>query len=496
VGALPPAIDSHEERVAAVRRQLLARPAGSRVTIRKPQPGHSIRDPSYKRGLYPVDVDGLRHILSIDTEKCLATVEGQVTMGELCRATLAHGLLPRVVPEFRSFTVAGLINGEGLQSSSHRFGVFTHNLAAVELLLGNGEVVTASAAGHAELFDSIASSLGTLGIVTAAVIKLMPAQPYVRSSYRHFRRLDEYLAALEQAVERSTFLEGLVFGPHAYTIVESDLVPDPAGLPVFRPDAEGAPYYYQHVRRARRPDVLDTLSYLHRSERGMWWAVEHAVGFPLLTGTRWGRRLVDREVAGVFAAHGFRDRSLSVMERERCLVNQDMGVRRERLGEGIRWVQQNLGVYPIWNCPIKLPARDQERFGTTHLVDIGIYGEPSVSDYRHISAMRALQRFVDLPSIWGVCYLTRDELRAAGTIGFEAYDKLRARYGADCAFPHIFEKVIWVDPTGPDPGKIPFWRLYRTYGPRWYTKPGPLAVLAAAKTSQLAASMADRVRGV
>ena len=120
---------SHTDRVQTVAAQLAARPAGVPVTIRKATPSHTVRDTGYKASCHAVDVSGLREILEIDVPNRLAIVEGQVLMGDLARATLAHGLLPAVVPEFRNFTVAGLVNGEGIQSSSHRHGIFTHTLA-------------------------------------------------------------------------------------------------------------------------------------------------------------------------------------------------------------------------------------------------------------------------------------------------------------------------------------------------------------------------------
>ena len=129
---------SHADRVAAVARQVVSRPAGAKITIRKNTPGHSIRDQAYKRGLHSVDVSALDQILEIDTERRLVRTEAQVTMGELAAATLAQGFVPAVVPEYRKFTVSGLINGEGIQSSSHRYGIFTNTLESVELVTAAG----------------------------------------------------------------------------------------------------------------------------------------------------------------------------------------------------------------------------------------------------------------------------------------------------------------------------------------------------------------------
>ena len=73
--------ETHAERVAAVARQVSSRPAGSKVTIRKRTPPHSIRDQAYKQGLHAVDVSALDQILEIDTGRRVVRAEGQVTMG-------------------------------------------------------------------------------------------------------------------------------------------------------------------------------------------------------------------------------------------------------------------------------------------------------------------------------------------------------------------------------------------------------------------------------
>jgi FAD/FMN-containing dehydrogenase len=475
----------HRERVNALASQLRARPSGAKVTIRKTTPSHSVRDSGYKDSCHPVDVSTLTDILSIDTVNKLATVEGQVLIGDLARATLAHGFLPAVVPEFRKFTVAGLINGEGIQSSSHRYGIFTNTLESVDLLIADGSVITTSSSENAEVFKALPESLGTLGIVTAATIRLVPAKPWVKLSYRRFETLKDYVSAFQQSLEKHAFHEGVIYGPKGYVLLTGDFIEAPGTLKVFDPWAAGGEYYYQHVRRevGARPEVeeaVETLAYLSRSERGMWWLMECHADFPLLSETTWGRRHMDQVATEVYNKTGFVSADLSTLERDRCLINQDMGIKINRLGEGVEWVQQRLNVYPIWNCAIRLPDAARSRVGVSHLVDIGIYGEPMAPDYRHIRDMRDLQRFVDAPSLWGVSYLTWEEIATSQKERCDRYAYVRDLVRADEAFLHLKDKVVWVDPKGPSPGKIPMWRLVRTFGPRWHLNPLVYLLLAVA----------------
>ena len=226
----------------------------------------------------------------------------------------------------------------------------------------------------------------------------------------------------------------------------------------------------------------------------MWWMAECHADFPLLTETAWGRRRVDDEVGENYRKHGLTaSDDMTALERNRCVINQDIGVTLPRLGEGITWVQERLGVHPIWNCGVRLPNPDAVARETQYLVDIGIYGEPKVSGYRHIRDLRALQRMADAPSLWGASYLTWDELCAVNPHRYELYERARIEAGSAGAFLHLRDKVVWVDGSQLDEGRIPMWRLRRSFGKRWYLNPFVYPLLAAVLASK-AIWCAPRVR--
>ena len=127
--------------------------------------------------------------------------------------------------------------------------------------------------------------------------------------------------------------------------------------------------------------------------------------------------------------------------------------------------------------------------------DVGLYGEPSVAGFRSRRDIRELQKFVDAPAFWGASYMTRDELSAR--YDFATYERLRGEYRAGAAEEEssgggggngggggsggggggaaasasvpapapalldIRDKTTFFDPSKPDLGPIPFWRLYR-----------------------------------
>jgi hypothetical protein len=274
---------------------------------------------------------------------------------------------------------------------------------------------------------------------------------------------------------QGAFLEGLVVGPSSYLIIHSDFVSSADGLPVYHPQPHdsdhGDPYYYQYVLQqalrhgdvAIKQDAIPTWEFLFRPMRGAWWMIECFVNLPVLTNRRFFRRMIDRKTAG----SGFEnDTRLSSEDLERCIVLQDMGIRLSRLEEGIAWVQRRLGVYPLWICAVDT-RRGLKGFNAEGwIVDVGIYGEPTIRPYRHFRVLAELQDFFDCVSVWGVAYNENaDAVR-------ERHRPLRERWHAYDAFPGLEEKVISRNMTDAnlDEGPIPNWRLVRDYGPHWKLK--------------------------
>jgi len=210
---------------------------------------------------------------------------------------------------------------------------------------------------------------------------------------------------------------------------------------------------------------------LHRLERGMWWLMDCHADFPLLSRTAWGRRQMDQAAHATYSKTGFASQSMTTLERDRCVVSQDMGVTLEQLEAALQWVQSRLQVYPLWNCAVRPPEHERRRLATEYVVDVGIYGEPKVPDFRNVRDLGELQRSVPTPALWGVSYLSWEEIRAVHPARLDRYERVRTLLDADTAFLHLRDKVVWVNPLAPDPGKIPRWRLYRSFGPRWYLNP-------------------------
>ena len=400
---------SHCERVACIAAAVKGRPPGALLRVGKASahtPYINLAGYGSGRRYAAIDVRPLSRILLVDADACLVTVEGGVEMEALCKALLTtHGLLPAVCPEGETFTVAGLVNGFGIQSSSHRFGLFHDIVTELEVVTGDGRIIRATESSHADLFAILPGSFGTLGLVTGATLRCMRATPRVRTVGTRFADKDSFAAGMLRALRgeqqgvghpvppaatavlsapasfpadpfpcAAAFIEGYCFGRDCYVLLETGFVhPDAGstlGCPQYR-SAPGDPYFYQYVRKcaSAAPGFAfeqGTLDYVFRQSRGVWWLLEHYVGSSLLTGTRMGRSLFDSVLQTPPRApqRGWQPTptiEFSQADYVRCLVTQGFYVRQSRLSSMLGAVHDTLGILPLWTCPVRVfPALSPE----------------------------------------------------------------------------------------------------------------------------------------
>lgn len=178
----------HDENILKTIKRLKKRDPskhGLICTARKPWVSVGMRNIDYKRARhFQVDLSAFCNILEIDRERMVAKCEPLVTMGQLTRVTVPMNLALAVVPELDDLTVGGLINGSGLEGSSHLYGLFTDTIVAYEIILADGKVVRATKDNkYSDLFYAIPWSQGTLGLLTCAEIKLITIKEYMKLTY-------------------------------------------------------------------------------------------------------------------------------------------------------------------------------------------------------------------------------------------------------------------------------------------------------------------------
>lgn len=185
------------------------------------------------------------------------------------------------------------------ESTSFKYGFFHDSCTGYEIILGDGSIVTATPDNeYADLFHATPGSYGSLGLVTAASIRLIPALPYVAMAYTHFDRVSDLMSYLAEANERPTtdFIEGIGYSPSSFVACEGmEVSADSAQAGVYgkmrRLSRFYSPWFYRNVQKKRGDMVRDPLSvcdvipledYLFRHDRGSFWMASYKM--PSLVG--------------------------------------------------------------------------------------------------------------------------------------------------------------------------------------------------------------------
>ncbi len=77
----------------------------------------------YKERMRQIKVN-LVDVLDIDTERRTITCEPLVSMGQLTHTLDKLGWTIPILPELDDLTVGGLVMGTGIETSSHKYGLF------------------------------------------------------------------------------------------------------------------------------------------------------------------------------------------------------------------------------------------------------------------------------------------------------------------------------------------------------------------------------------
>ncbi|EOD00877.1 FAD-binding oxidoreductase [Caldisalinibacter kiritimatiensis] len=126
-----------------------------------------------------INLSTMNRILELDEENLTVTVEPGVLLMEISKFVEEHDLFYPPDPGEKSATIGGNINTNAGGMRAVKYGVTRDYIRGLEVVLPNGEVievggkVVKNSSGYS-LKDLFVGSEGTLGIVTKAVLRLLP----------------------------------------------------------------------------------------------------------------------------------------------------------------------------------------------------------------------------------------------------------------------------------------------------------------------------------
>jgi len=356
-----------------------------------------------------------------------------------------------IVPELDDLTVGGMINGTGIETSSHKYGLFQHICVGYDIVTADGSLVHCSADENPDLFYAIPWSHGTIGFLVAAEIRIIPAKPYVKVTYLPGHSLHEFSEVFTKEVKNTNneFVEGIAFTLEKGVVMLGEFSDRPEFWKINSIGRWYKPWFFKHVesyltKSVKQPEYIPLRHYYHRHTRSIFWELQDIIQF----GNKWWFRwLVGWAVPPrISFLKATQTRAIKRLY-ERTHMLQDLLVPLTVLEQAQKVLDREVNLYPIWLCPYVLPnvpglvhpKRDRDEL----YVDFGIYGTPKNPKYEPIETTRRLEAYVrkqhGFQMLYADTYMTREEFRAM--FDHSLYDQMRAKYQAEEAFPEIYDKV-------------------------------------------------------
>jgi len=391
-------------------------------------------------------------VLSVDAAAGLVEAEGMTTFVDLADATLAHGLVPAVVPQLKSITLGGAVAGIGIESSSFRQGLVHDTIVEMEILTGDGRVVRCTADnGHRDLFLGFPNSYGTLGYALKLVQRTVPAKRHVRLSHAHHRDATAFFDDVRAACADGSvdFVDGVVFGRDSLVVTRGRFTDDAP----YASDYTFEHIYYRSLD-GRDEDFLTARDYLWRWDTDWFWCSRNVGAQHPLVRRLFGRHRLNSVSYQRIMRWNTRVGATRWLNRMRGVhtepVIQDVDVPVERAARFLAFLLGSVGILPIWVCPIGVP--DASRIATlyplaagTLWINFGFWDVVATRERRPRGFVnRAIEREVagagGRKSLYSDAYYSEEEFWSLHDR--DAYRALKARYDPEHRLGDLYAKVV------------------------------------------------------
>ncbi|WP_346764697.1 FAD-binding oxidoreductase [Rhodococcus sp. HNM0569] len=418
-----------------------------------------------------LDVSGLTGVVSVDPVARTADVQGMCTFEELVDATLPFGLAPLVVPQLKTITLGGAVTGLGIESTSFRNGLPHESVLEIDVLTGDGEILTARPDGeNADLFWGFPNSYGTLGYSVRLRIQLERVEPYVALRHVRFTSLEDLQSTMDRIVtdkeydgERVDYLDGVVFTADECYLTLGRQTSEPGPVS----DYTGRDIYYRSLQHESvnhpKTDRLTIRDYLWRWDTDWFWC-SRAFGAQNPKVRRfWPKKLLRSSFYWKLIAI---DHRYDVADRlEACKGNpprervvQDVEVPLERTADFVHWFLREIPIEPLWLCPLRLRepapagASAQRPWPLYPLepkrtyVNVGFWSSVPITPGASEGAANRLIEdtvagFDGHKSLYSDAYYSREDFERL-YYGGDRYSELKNRYDPESRLLDLFSKAV------------------------------------------------------
>jgi FAD/FMN-containing dehydrogenase len=444
--------NSARERYAAKKQRLqtaMREAAGRSLRLGK-DISHLFRDRAGQPQVH-LDVRDLTEVIEVDAAAGTVDTMAMATYDSLARACFAEGMVPAVVPQLMSITIGGAISGLGIESSSFKYGLSHETIKEMEVLLPEGEVVICRADNeHSDLFFGLANSFGTLGYVLRVKAKAVPARRFVKLTHIHHNDPVTLFRDLKARLDAGAdFVDGVAFAPGELAITLGHFTDEAP----YTSDYTYENIYYRSIRE-RQEDYLTTLDYLWRWDTDWFWCSKIFLAQNPVVRRLFGRERLNSKTYMKLLRINNRFSLWGRMNKLRGIyteaVIQDVPIPIERAAEFLEFFQSEIGIRPVWLCPIR--AFDREAhfplFPLDPRVDYVNFGFWDSRRSREAHPPGHFNRLIEtkvmelggLKSLYSDVYL--DEKAFWDVYDQPAYDRLKAKYDPNGHLKDIYRKCV------------------------------------------------------
>ena len=441
---------SYAEKTATLKAELAAAAPGAAIGLAK-DTSNLFRDRE-RRARPRIDLKHFNQVIGVDPDSGIVEAEGMTSFVDLADATLAHGAVPRVVPQLKSITLGGAVAGVGIEASSFRFGLVHDTIAEMEILTGDGRILRCTPDNdYRDLFYGFPNSYGTLGYALKLRARIVPVKRYVHMDHVRYTSARACFADVARLCAEGGihFLDGVVFSKNELYLTRgrfTDVAP-------YTSDYTFERIYYRSIRE-RPTDYLTVRDFLWRWDTDWFWCSKNVGAQHPLMRRIFGRERLNsvtyQRIMRWNTRWGFtrlRDRLRGVTSES---VIQDIDIPLERASEFLAFLHEEVGLLPIWLCPIRAADPDA-RFTLYPLVpgqiyvnfgfwDVVSHREPRPAGYINRKIEQKTRELGGIKSLYSDSYFTEDEFWSA--YNRPAYAVLKAKYDPDGALGDLYAKCV------------------------------------------------------
>lgn len=400
-----------------------------------------------------LNVRDFNQVLRVDTQAGWVEVEGMTTYQDLVAATLAHGVMPAVVPELKSITIGGAVSGIGIESSSFKYGLVHETILELEVLNGDGQTrVCTPDNEYKDLFYGFPNSYGTLGYVLRLKAKTVPVKPYVKLTHIPYQDAKTFFRDLHawcQRKEEVDFIDGTVFAPNEYFLTLGSFVDETP----FTSDYTYTDIYYRSIPR-KETDYLTVEDYIWRWDTDWFWCSKNLFAQnPLIRRLAGRRRLNSITYTKIMrwnSTWGLTKRLDRLLGRYPESVIQDVDIPIANAPDFLEFFQREIDITPVWICPVQA-YNPQVRFDlfsmdpTTVYVNFGFWDvinnrEKRPAGYYNRLVEDKVAELGGIKSLYSDVYYSQEAFWE--NYNKSVYDRLKTKYDPQSRFKDLYQKTV------------------------------------------------------